>query len=71
MLHFLSLFMAIESHPAREWVCKQHQSYRENRNEKLEERYRRLMEYFDKGNSGAGSSDRRFVSPASRSNTEE
>ena len=48
MLHFLSPFMAIESKPAREWVCKQYQSHRENRNEKLEERYRRLMEYFDK-----------------------
>ena len=48
MLHLLSPFVAIESHPAREWVHKQYESYLENGNEKLKERYRRLMDYFDR-----------------------
>ena len=48
MLHLLSPFVAIESHPAREWVHKQYESYLENGNKKLEERYQRLMAYFDR-----------------------
>ena len=48
MLHFLSPFVAIDSSPAREWVHQQHQSYGENRDDELAERYRRLMVYFSK-----------------------
>ena len=48
MLHFLSPFVAIDSNPAREWVRQRHQSYEEHHDEKLAERYGRLMTYFDK-----------------------
>ena len=47
MLHFLSPFVKIKSNQAHEWVYKQCQSHGEDSNEKLEKRYRRLMEYFD------------------------
>ena len=48
MLHYLSPLVAVEPRRARAWVHEQCRSYRKNHDHKLETRYRRLLEYFDR-----------------------